>query len=71
MVWRALDSLVSLGALALAAYAISEGAEPVLAFILAAIIISGPKAIEYWLVREDYVEYEQLRTKSKSKSRED
>lgn len=61
MVWRALDSLVSLGALALAGYAIAEDADPVLALTLAAIIISGPKVVEWWLVREDYVEYEEVK----------
>lgn len=59
--WRALDSLVSLGALVLAGYAIANGADPLLAITIAAIIISGPKMVEWWLVREDYVEYEDLR----------
>ena len=67
MVWRALDSLVSLGALVLAGYAIYVGAEPFFPLIIAAIIISGPKAIEYWLVREDYVEYEEARNKPKER----
>lgn len=61
MVWRALDSLVSLGAVALAGYAIHNGADPVLALTLAMMIISGPKLAEWWLVREDYVEYEDIR----------
>ena len=65
MVWRTLDSMVSLGALGLAAFAISEGADPALSFVLAAMIISGPKLAEWWLVREDYVEYEQVRNKPK------
>lgn len=61
MVWRALDSLVSIGALVLAGYAISEGADPAVASAIAATIISGPKIIEWWLVREDYVDYEDIR----------
>lgn len=61
MVWRALDSLVSLGALALAGYAIAEGSDPLLTMTIAASIISGPKIVEWWLVREDYVEYEDVR----------
>lgn len=61
MVWRVLDSLVSLGALFLAGYAIYHGADPVLAITIAAIIISGPKMIEWWLVREDYIEFEEVR----------
>lgn len=60
MVWRALDSLVSLGTLVLAGYAIAEGADPLLIMTIAASIISGPKIIEWWLVREDYVDYEEL-----------
>lgn len=60
MVWRALDSLVSLGTLVLAGYAIAQGGDPILAIAIAAAIIQGPKIIEWWLVREDYVEYEQL-----------
>ena len=59
MVWRALDGLVSLGALGLAGYAISQGGDPVVSFIIAATIISGPKIMEWWLVREDFVEYEE------------
>jgi len=61
MVWRALDSLVSLGALALAGYAIDQGADPALALATAMIIISGPKLAEWWLVREDVVDYEDVR----------
>ena len=65
MVWRALDSLVSMGALALAGFAIYEGGDPVLVTVIAAIIIQGPKIIEWWLVREDYIEYEELRNQPK------
>jgi hypothetical protein len=60
MVWRALDQLVSLGALVLAGYSIDQGADPVLALTLAMVIISGPKLAEWWLVREDYVDYEEV-----------
>jgi len=60
MVWRALDQVVSLGALILAGYAIDQGGDPFLSLLLAAIIISGPKVVEWWLVKEDYVEYEQV-----------
>lgn len=56
MAWRALDQVVSLGALVLAGYAIDQGAEPVLALALAAVIISGPKVVEWWLVREDVID---------------
>jgi hypothetical protein len=31
-----------------------------LALTLAMIIISGPKLAEWWLVREDYVDYEEV-----------
>jgi hypothetical protein len=61
MVWRALDQLVSVGALFLAGYAINEGADPALSLALAMVIISGPKLAEWWLVREDYVDYEQVK----------
>lgn len=61
MVWRALDSLVSLGALFLAGYSIDQGAEPLIALTIAMVIISGPKIAEWWLVREDYIEYEDVR----------
>jgi len=61
MVWRALDSLVSLGALVLAGYAINQGADPALALTLSMIIISGPRLAEWWLVREDVVDYEEVR----------
>jgi len=60
MVWRALDQVVSLGALILAGYAIDQGGDPVLALTLAMVIISGPKLAEWWLVREDYVDYEEV-----------
>ena len=60
MVWRALDSTVSLGALLLAGYAIDQGADPTVALTIAMIIISGPKLAEWWLVREDYVDYEDV-----------
>jgi len=33
----------------------------VLSLTLAAIIISGPQIVEWWLVREDYVDYEDIR----------
>ena len=56
MVWRALDSLVSLGALILAGYAIDQSADPTIALGIAAVIISGPKIVEWWLVHEDYIE---------------
>jgi len=59
--WRILDQIVSLGALALAGYAIDQNADPVLSLTLAAIIISGPKIVEWWLVREDFVDYEDVR----------
>lgn len=59
--WRALDQLVSLGALVLAGYAIDQGGDPLIALTIAMIIISGPKIIEWWLVREDYVEYEDVK----------
>lgn len=62
--WRVLDQIVSLGALALAGYAIDQGADPVLALTLAAVIISGPKIVEWWLVREDYVDVEDVNTPS-------
>jgi len=55
--WRILDHIVSIGALVLAGYAIDQGAEPVLALGLAAVIISGPKIVEWWLVQEDLVSY--------------
>lgn len=61
MVWRALDQVVSIGALALAGYAIDQGAEPLLSLSIAATIISGPKIVEWWLVREDYVDYEEVK----------
>ena len=64
MVWRVLDALVSLGALVLAGFAIGEGADPAFSMIIAALIISGPKLAEWWLVREDYVEYEQLQSRN-------
>lgn len=60
MVWRALDQLVSVGALCLAGYAINEGADPALSLAIAMVIISGPKLAEWWLVREDYVDYEEV-----------
>jgi len=67
MVWRALDQVVSLGALILAGYAIDQGGDPVLALTLAMVIISGPKLAEWWLVREDYVDYEEVKqTESES-----
>ena len=62
MVWRALDALVSLGALALAGFAIVEGAPPFPSLFLAAVIISGPKVAEWWLVKEDVIEFESPRT---------
>ncbi|WP_226479176.1 hypothetical protein [Natrinema amylolyticum] len=65
--WRVLDQVVSLGALALAGYAIAEGAEPVLALLIAAVIISGPKVVEWWLVREDFVEFEEMRSRRDGK----
>lgn len=61
MVWRALDQIVSIGALVLAGFAIANGADPILASVIAAVIISGPKMLEWWLVREDYVAYEKHR----------
>jgi hypothetical protein len=66
MVWRALDSLVSLGALTLAGYAIDQGADPALALTLSMIIISGPRLAEWWLVREDVVDYEEVRDRRES-----
>ncbi len=66
MVWRALDQLVSLGALVLAGYSIDQGADPVLALTLAMVIISGPKLAEWWLVREDYVDYEEVQAARES-----
>ena len=66
MVWRALDSVVSLGALVLAGYAIDQGADPVLALTIAMVIISGPKLAEWWLVREDYVDYEDIKDRQDS-----
>lgn len=56
--WRILDSIVSLGALALSGYAISAGADPMYAIVIAATIISGPKAMEWVLVREDVLQPE-------------
>jgi len=39
----------------------------VLALTLAMVIISGPKLAEWWLVREDYVDYEEVKqTESES-----
>lgn len=61
MVWRALDSLVSLGTLGLAGFAIDQGTDPTLALTIAMIIISGPKLAEWWLVRQDVVDYEEVR----------
>ena len=61
MVWRALDQLVSLGALILAGYAIDQGAEPAVALGVAMVIISGPKLAEWWLVREDVIDPEDVR----------
>ena len=69
MVWRTLDGLVSIGALVLAGLAISEGADPLLTIGIAATIITGPKALEWILVREDYVEFE--RTSLAHQDRED
>jgi len=61
MVWRALDQLVSLGALILAGYAIDQGAEPALALSIAMVIISGPTLAEWYLVREDVIDPEDVR----------
>jgi len=65
MVWRTLDSIVSLGALALAGHAINAGADPMISLAFAALIISGPKIVEWWLVNKDVVEYDQIRNKPK------
>ena len=67
MVWRALDSIVSIGALVLAGYAIDQGAEPTIALTIAMVIISGPKLAEWWLVREDYVDYEDVKKTQRDK----
>jgi hypothetical protein len=52
-------NIVHLGSLILAGYAINEGAEPFIALLFAALIISGPEILEWWLVNQDYTEFEQ------------
>jgi hypothetical protein len=49
-------NLVHIGSLILAGYAINEGAEPFIALLFAALIISGPEILEWWLVNQDYNE---------------
>jgi len=53
-VFKALKQTVHLGSLVLAGYAISQGAEPFTALLFAAIIISGPEMLEWWLLNQDY-----------------
>ena len=58
--YRTIEQIMYLGAVILGMLAVSEGADPLLTTAIVAFIISGPAALEYLLVREDYVEYEQL-----------
>lgn len=45
-------NVVHLGSLLLAGYAIDSGADPMIALLFAAIIISGPEILEWWLVNQ-------------------
>lgn len=57
--WKSIKAIVHLAAISLAVYAISQGAEPILALAAAAVIIQGPEILEWLAVREDFIEYEE------------
>ena len=54
IMYKIAKQFVYLGTLLLSAYAINEGAEPFIALLFAAIIISGPEMLEWWLIKHNY-----------------
>lgn len=59
LMFKTLKNIVHLATLALAAYAIDAGVDPFLALVFAALIISGPEILEWWLINNDYREYKE------------
>jgi len=60
--WRSFKYVFYITTLGLTLYLLEyQDVEPVLAMVFSAVLISGPDILEWWLVREDYVDYEEVK----------
>jgi len=59
--WRSIKYVFQICVLGFTLYLLEyQTVEPILAMIFVGVLISGPDIFEWWLVREDYVEYEEV-----------
>ena len=62
--WRSIKYVFQIAVLGLTLYLLEyQAVRPIFAMTFAALLISGPDILEYILVREDYVEYEELQNR--------
>lgn len=52
ILWKTVKYIVELGVVGLSGFAIANGADPVTSLMIAAFVLSGPEALEYFVVRE-------------------
>ncbi|PCR89304.1 hypothetical protein [Natrinema ejinorense] len=63
--WRSIRYVFYIVVLGVVLYLIEYASvEPIVAMVFGTVLISGPDILEWWLVREDYVEYQEVRDRS-------